>query len=72
MRTRMVVVDATTNQTPWWTADCIVISADDYEVTFEFVLEEDDPCEANTLYVSMRANAGKVCSCRLRSHKSTL
>jgi len=39
----------------------MVSSVDDFELTIEFVLEEDDPCAVNTLYVSTRANAGKVC-----------
>ena len=35
-------------------------SVDDFEATIEFVLEEDDPCAVNTIYVSNRSNAGKV------------
>ena len=52
--------DDSTNQTPWWTADCMATSIDDFEATVEFVLEEDDPCAVNTIYVSNRSNAGKV------------
>ena len=35
-------------------------SVDDFEATIEFVLEEDDPCAVNDIYISYRANAGKV------------
>ena len=35
-------------------------SIDDFEATLEFVLEEDDSCAVNTIYLSDRSNAGKV------------
>ena len=36
----------------------MITSVDDFQATVEFVLEEDDPCAVETIYINTRANAG--------------
>lgn len=41
------------SQTPYWTANCLVIGAEDFFMELEMVASEDDECETTAIYQNL-------------------